>query len=180
MCRRKEDLAEVIAQSTGRKYEDGMQEVGHIRCSLHIRCTYTAHTLHICCTYAAYTLHICSIYAAHMLHICCSLHICCTYAAYMHICCTYAYTLHIHYTYAAYTLHLHCTGATYITLQVDTSLQRLFSAAAWADKLGGSPYEACDPVGVVGITCPVQWPLLGLISLLGPAIAAGNIILLHH
>lgn len=87
MCRRKEDLAEVIAQSTGRKYEDGMQEV-------------------------------------------------------------------------------------------DTSLQRIFSAAAWADKLGGSPYEASDPVGVVGITCPVQWPLLGLISLLAPAIAAGNTVVI--
>ena len=27
ICRRKEDFAEVIAQSTGRKYDDGMQEV---------------------------------------------------------------------------------------------------------------------------------------------------------
>jgi len=87
ICRRKEDFAEVIAQSTGRKYEDGMQEV-------------------------------------------------------------------------------------------DTSLQRLFSAAAWADKLGGSPFEACDPVGVVGITCPVQWPMLGLVSLLAPAIAAGNTVVI--
>ncbi|KAL5257802.1 hypothetical protein ACHWQZ_G012663 [Mnemiopsis leidyi] len=83
ICRRKEDFAEVIAQSTGRKYDDGMQEV-------------------------------------------------------------------------------------------DTSLQRLFMAAAWADKFTSSPWEQKDPVGVIGITAPSQWPMLGLCSLLGPAIAAGN------
>ena len=57
---------------------------------------------------------------------------------------------------------------------MDTSLQRLFMAAAWADKFTSSPWEQKDPVGVIGITAPSQWPMLGLCSLLGPAIAAGN------
>ena len=83
ICRRKEDFAESIAQSTGRKYDDGMQEV-------------------------------------------------------------------------------------------DTAIQRLFMSAAWADKQPSSPWEHKDPVGVIGITAPAQWPMLGLCSLLGPAIAAGN------
>jgi len=87
ICRRKEDFAEVIAQSTGRKYDDGMQEV-------------------------------------------------------------------------------------------DTSLQRLFMAAAWADKFSSTPWEHKDPVGVIGITAPAQWPMLGLCSLLGPAIAAGNTVVI--
>ena len=47
-------------------------------------------------------------------------------------------------------------------------------AAAWADKFASSPWEQKDPVGVIGITAPAQWPMLGLCSLLGPAIAAGN------
>ena len=47
-------------------------------------------------------------------------------------------------------------------------------AAAWADKFTSSPWEQKDPVGVIGITAPSQWPMLGLCSLLGPAIAAGN------
>ena len=51
-------------------------------------------------------------------------------------------------------------------------------AAAWADKVGSSPWEHKDPVGVIGITAPAQWPMLGLCSLLGPAIAAGNTVVI--
>ena len=51
-------------------------------------------------------------------------------------------------------------------------------AAAWADKFCSSPWEQKDPVGVVGITAPAQWPMLGLCSLLGPAIAAGNTVVI--
>ena len=52
----------------------------------------------------------------------------------------------------------------------------MFMAAAWADKLGGSVWDVRDPVGVIGITAPAQWPMLGLCSLLAPAIAAGTIL----
>ena len=47
-------------------------------------------------------------------------------------------------------------------------------SAATADKAPSSPWEHQDPVGVVAITAPPQWPMLGLCSLLGPALAAGN------
>ncbi|MFC2065302.1 aldehyde dehydrogenase family protein, partial [Chloroflexota bacterium] len=68
-------------------------------------------------------------------------------------------------------------------LEVDTAVQRLFSYAAWADKYGGTVQETTlhgitvavnEPVGVIGIACPDEFPLLGFISLVAPAIARGN------
>jgi len=67
--------------------------------------------------------------------------------------------------------------------EVDTSVQRLFSYAAWADKYGGTLQETTlrgitvavnEPVGVIGLACPDEVPLLGFISLVAPAIARGN------
>ena len=67
--------------------------------------------------------------------------------------------------------------------EVDVAVQRLFTYAAWADKYGGSIQETTlrgitvavnEPVGVVGILCPDEFPLLGFVSLMAPAIARGN------
>jgi aldehyde dehydrogenase (NAD+) len=68
-------------------------------------------------------------------------------------------------------------------LEVDQSVDRLFTYAAWADKYGGSVQETTlrgitvavnEPVGVIGIACPDEYPLLGFVSLMAPAIARGN------
>ncbi len=67
--------------------------------------------------------------------------------------------------------------------EVALSIERLFHSAAWADKYDGSvhapPMRAIaiamnEPVGVLGIVCPTEAPLLGLISLTAPALAMGN------
>ena len=67
--------------------------------------------------------------------------------------------------------------------EVEAAIQRLFTYAAWADKYDGAVKsvpirgvaiamnEAC---GVVGCLCPDEAPLLGLISVMAPAIAMGN------
>ncbi|NJC97206.1 MAG: aldehyde dehydrogenase [Anaerolineales bacterium] len=71
--------------------------------------------------------------------------------------------------------------------EVDTAVERLFTYAAWADKYGGSVQETTlrgitvgvnEPVGVVGIACPDEYPLLGFISLMAPAIARGNTVVM--
>jgi len=67
--------------------------------------------------------------------------------------------------------------------EVNASVQRLFTYAAWADKYGGSVQETTlhgitvavnEPVGVIGILCPDEFPLLGFVSLVAAAIARGN------
>ena len=67
--------------------------------------------------------------------------------------------------------------------EVDASIARLFTYAAWADKFDGAvksvPIRGValamnEPCGVIGAICPDQAPLLGLISLMAPAIAMGN------
>ena len=67
--------------------------------------------------------------------------------------------------------------------EVDVSIQRLFTAAAWADKYDGAvrnpPARSIvlamnEPIGVVGIVCPDSAPLLSFVSLLAPAVAMGN------
>jgi aldehyde dehydrogenase (NAD+) len=63
------------------------------------------------------------------------------------------------------------------------AVERTFSYAAWADKFEGSlhhpPFRNMvlavhEPVGTVGIICPQEAPLLGLLSLVLPAISMGN------
>ncbi len=67
--------------------------------------------------------------------------------------------------------------------EVEAAINRLFTYAAWADKYDGAvkqvPMRAValamnEPVGVIGALCPNEAPLLGLISVMGPAIAMGN------
>ncbi|MEM8486894.1 MAG: aldehyde dehydrogenase family protein [Bacteroidota bacterium] len=67
--------------------------------------------------------------------------------------------------------------------EVDLSIQRLFTYAAWADKFGGTLQETTlkgvvvahhDYLGVIGIACPDAHPLLAFVSLVAPAIARGN------
>lgn len=67
--------------------------------------------------------------------------------------------------------------------EVDASIQRLFTYAAWADKYDGAaksvPIRGLalamnEPVGVIGAMLPDEAPLLGLISVMAPAIAMGN------
>jgi aldehyde dehydrogenase (NAD+) len=67
--------------------------------------------------------------------------------------------------------------------EVDTSVRRLFTYAAWADKWDGAVHNVPirgvalamhEPIGVVGIAAPEEFPLLGFISYVAPAIALGN------
>ncbi|NWF67605.1 MAG: aldehyde dehydrogenase family protein [Chloroflexi bacterium] len=67
--------------------------------------------------------------------------------------------------------------------EVDAAISRLFSYAAWADKYGGSIQETTlrgitlavhEPLGVIGIACPDEYPLLGFVALVAAAIARGN------
>ncbi len=71
--------------------------------------------------------------------------------------------------------------------EVAASIDRLFTYAAWADKydgaakpvpLRGTALAMNEPVGVIGAFCPDEAPLLGLVSLMAPAIAMGNRVVL--
>ena len=67
--------------------------------------------------------------------------------------------------------------------EVGASISRLFTYAAWADKYDGAaksvPIRGValamnEPCGVIGMLAPDEVPLLGLISVMAPAIAMGN------
>lgn len=71
--------------------------------------------------------------------------------------------------------------------EVETAMSRLFTYAAWADKYDGRikdvPIRGVamamhEPVGIIGAFCPDEVPLLGLVSLMAPAIAMGNRVVL--
>ncbi len=71
--------------------------------------------------------------------------------------------------------------------EVELAIERLFTYAAWADKYDGAakgvPIKGLalamnEPVGVIGAFCPDHLPLLGLVSLMAPAIAMGNRVIL--
>jgi len=75
------------------------------------------------------------------------------------------------------------TGAKHPEREVQASIERLFYWAAWADKYDGLAHQPPmhgitvalnEPVGVIGIVCPNENPLLGFISLVAPALALGN------
>jgi len=67
--------------------------------------------------------------------------------------------------------------------EVEASIARLFTYGAWADKYEGVVHQPPlrgvalampEALGVVGVLCPPEAPLLGLISLVAPLIAVGN------
>jgi len=67
--------------------------------------------------------------------------------------------------------------------EVQVAISRLFSYAAWTDKYEGRVHRPPlrgvvlampEPIGVIGMACPDDYPLLGFISLIAPAIAMGN------
>lgn len=67
--------------------------------------------------------------------------------------------------------------------EVEATLHRLFTYAAWADKWDGrvhaTPFRNVtlampEPIGVVGVVAPAEAPLLGLVSCVAPLIAMGN------
>ena len=70
--------------------------------------------------------------------------------------------------------------------EVDASISRLFTYAAWADKWDGAVHQTPirgvtlamnEPVGVLGLAAPDDFPLLGFVSLVAPAIAVGNTVI---
>ena len=74
-------------------------------------------------------------------------------------------------------------GSKHAAAEVDQSIDRIFFYAAWADKFDGAvhnpPFRTIaiamnEPVGTIGIVCPADAPLLGMMSLILPAIACGN------
>jgi aldehyde dehydrogenase (NAD+) len=67
--------------------------------------------------------------------------------------------------------------------EVSAAISRLFTYAAWADKYDGlvhhTPLRSVtvampEAIGVIGVACPTEYPLLGFVSAVAPAIAMGN------
>ena len=67
--------------------------------------------------------------------------------------------------------------------EVELSIERLFTYAAWADKYAGRvqstplrnfTFAVHEPIGTLAVVCPDAWPLLGFLSTVAPAVAMGN------
>ena len=67
--------------------------------------------------------------------------------------------------------------------EVELTVERIFSYAAWADKYDGAVHHTPfrnvtlampEPIGVMGVVAPAEWPLLGFVSAVLPGIAMGN------
>jgi aldehyde dehydrogenase (NAD+) len=67
--------------------------------------------------------------------------------------------------------------------EVEASVTRLFTYAAWADKYDGAVHNVPirgvalamhEAIGVIGVAAPEDRPLLGLISMVAPLVAMGN------
>ena len=74
-------------------------------------------------------------------------------------------------------------GPEQAAIELDTTIERTFTYAAWADKFEGTVHNPParmvtlamhEPIGTIGILAPDNTPLLGLLSLILPAIAMGN------
>jgi len=70
--------------------------------------------------------------------------------------------------------------------EVELSIERIFSYAAWADKFDGAvhnpPFRNValamnEAIGTVGVICPREAPLLGFLSTVMPALAVGNTVI---
>ena len=75
------------------------------------------------------------------------------------------------------------TSAAGAAAEVRAAIDRLIVCAGWADKYDGAVHSVPirgvalamhEPCGVIGLVCPDEAPLLGLIGLVAPAIALGN------
>ncbi len=84
-------------------------------------------------------------------------------------------------------------SATAAKKEVDLSIERLFAFAGWADKYDGAVHNVpiravsvamVEPIGVIGMVAPDEAPLLASVSMLAPAVAMGNPVVLvpseHH
>jgi aldehyde dehydrogenase (NAD+) len=69
------------------------------------------------------------------------------------------------------------------SIEVEATVRRLFTYAAWADKYDGmvhhTPFRNVtlampEPIGVMAAVCPDEAPLLGFVSVVAPLIAMGN------
>ncbi|MCY3698124.1 MAG: aldehyde dehydrogenase family protein [Gemmatimonadetes bacterium] len=74
-------------------------------------------------------------------------------------------------------------GAAAATREVEASVRRLFTWAAWADKWDGAVHRTPfrnvtlampEPLGVMAVVCPPEPALLGFISSVIPGVALGN------
>jgi aldehyde dehydrogenase (NAD+) len=74
-------------------------------------------------------------------------------------------------------------GAQAAGAEVEQAISRLFTYGAWADKWDGAVHHVPirgvalamnEPIGVLALGCPERMPLLGFVSLVAPAIAVGN------
>jgi aldehyde dehydrogenase (NAD+) len=70
--------------------------------------------------------------------------------------------------------------------EVRAAIARLFYYAGWCDKFEGTVHHPPsgrvvfampEPIGVMGVVCPDVAPLLGLVSLVAPALAMGNTVI---
>ena len=71
--------------------------------------------------------------------------------------------------------------------EVEASIDRLFTYAAWADKYDGAVHATPsrnvtlampEPIGVIAVVCPYELPLLACVAPMAAAIAMGNTIVL--
>jgi aldehyde dehydrogenase (NAD+) len=69
--------------------------------------------------------------------------------------------------------------------EVEAAIERLFLAAAWADKYDGAIHATPirnvtlaipEPIGVMAVVCPDDQPLAALVALAATAIAMGNVL----
>jgi aldehyde dehydrogenase (NAD+) len=67
--------------------------------------------------------------------------------------------------------------------EVAIAIERIYLYAAWADKYDGAVHHTPfrnitlampEPIGVLGIICPEERPLLGFVATIMPAVAMGN------
>jgi aldehyde dehydrogenase (NAD+) len=67
--------------------------------------------------------------------------------------------------------------------EVEAAIARFFSYGAWADKFEGAVHAPPlrgvalamnEPIGVAGVVCPDEAPLLAFVSLVAPLVAMGN------
>ena len=79
------------------------------------------------------------------------------------------------------------TSAIAADAEVETSIEQLFTAAAWADKYDGRIHGVPqrnvtlaipEPMGVLAILMPDDNPLLALAALVAPALAMGNVLVI--